>query len=81
MHLVDRAENILGRFIVQPELTDGRIVLIGHSLGGLVIKQLFRTLEMKARARLPRACSTGLTKSRSWRRPILARIWRYGAIG
>jgi len=49
MHLVDRAENILGRFLTQPELKDGRIILIGHSLGGLVIKQLFRTLDMEAR--------------------------------
>ena len=49
MHLVDRAENILGRILTQPELKDGRIILIGHSLGGLVIKQLFRTLEMEAR--------------------------------
>jgi pimeloyl-ACP methyl ester carboxylesterase len=49
MHLVDRAENILGRFVTQLELKDGRIILIGHSLGGLVIKQLFRTLEMEAR--------------------------------
>ncbi len=48
MHLVDRAENILGRLITQPELRDGRIILIGHSLGGLVIKQLFRTLDMEA---------------------------------
>jgi len=49
MHLVDRAKNILGRFLTQPELKNGRITLIGHSLGGLVIKQLFRTLEMEAR--------------------------------
>jgi len=49
MHLVDRAENILGRFLTQPELKDGGIILIGHRLGGLVIKQLFRTLEMEAR--------------------------------
>jgi pimeloyl-ACP methyl ester carboxylesterase len=49
MHLVDRAENILGRLLTRPELTTGRIILIGHSLGGLVIKQLFRTLEMEAR--------------------------------
>src|SRR5258708_36123377 len=48
MHLVDRAENILGRFLTQPELKNGRIILIGHSLGGLVIKQLFGTLEMEA---------------------------------
>src|SRR5260370_41842979 len=49
MHLVDRAENILGRLLTQPELKNARIILIGHSLGGLVIKQLFRTLEMEAR--------------------------------
>jgi hypothetical protein len=49
MHLVDRAENILGRLLTRPELRTGRIILIGHSLGGLVIKQLFRTLEMEAR--------------------------------
>src|SRR6266446_5033723 len=49
MHLVDLAENILGRFLTQPELKNGRIILIGHSLGDLVIKQLFRTLEMEAR--------------------------------
>jgi hypothetical protein len=49
MHLVDRAENILGRLLTRAELRTGRIILIGHSLGGLVIKQLFRTLEMEAR--------------------------------
>lgn len=49
MHLVDRAENILGRLLTQTDLRTGRIILIGHSLGGLVIKQLFRTLEMEAR--------------------------------
>jgi esterase/lipase superfamily enzyme len=49
MHLVDRAENILGRLLTQPELRTGRIILISHSLGGLVIKQLLRTLEMEAR--------------------------------
>ncbi|WP_232630873.1 tetratricopeptide repeat protein [Methylobacterium sp. Leaf118] len=48
LHLVDRAENILGRLLTRPELRDGRIVLIGHSLGGLVIKQLFRMLEREA---------------------------------
>ncbi len=48
MHLVDRAENILGRLRTEPALSDGRIILIGHSLGGLVIKQLCRTLDVQA---------------------------------
>jgi pimeloyl-ACP methyl ester carboxylesterase len=49
MHLVDRAENILGLLLNRAELRTGRIILIGHSLGGLVIKQLLRTLESEAK--------------------------------
>ena len=49
MGLLDRGENILGRLINEPKLKDGRIILIGHSLGGLVIKQLLQILEMEAR--------------------------------
>src|SRR5882724_2067117 len=49
MGLVDRAENILGRLINEPRLKDGRIILIGHSFGGLVIKQLLQILELEAR--------------------------------
>ena len=49
MHLVDRAENILGSLLAREEFRQGRIILIGHSLGGLVIKQLLRTLESEAK--------------------------------
>jgi pimeloyl-ACP methyl ester carboxylesterase len=49
MGLYDRAENILGRLIKEPKLESGRIILIGHSLGGLVIKQLFQILEREAK--------------------------------
>ena len=35
MHLVSRATNILGELYGEPEFRDGRIILIGHSLGGL----------------------------------------------
>jgi hypothetical protein len=49
MGLHDRAENILGRLINEPRLKDGRIILVGHSFGGLVIKQLLQVLEMEAK--------------------------------
>jgi pimeloyl-ACP methyl ester carboxylesterase len=34
MHLTDRATNVLARLLVEPALTNGALVLIGHSLGG-----------------------------------------------
>ena len=43
MHLVDRAENLLAVFLAEEVLQRGEITLIGHSLGGLVIKQMMRT--------------------------------------
>ena len=49
MHLVDRAENILARLLSCSELSEGSIILIGHSLGGLVIKQSLRVLESEAK--------------------------------
>jgi pimeloyl-ACP methyl ester carboxylesterase len=49
MHLIDRATSLLARFSVEPDLQQGPIILIGHSLGGLVIKQLLRTAESEAR--------------------------------
>lgn len=45
MHLVDRATNVLERILLEPKLQKGPIILIGHSFGGLVIKQLLRTAE------------------------------------
>ena len=51
MHLTDRATSLLERLLVEPELRDGPLILIGHSFGGLVIKQLLRTAESDARIR------------------------------
>lgn len=49
MHLIDRATNVLMRILTEPRLQSGEIILIGHSFGGLVIKQLLRTAESMAR--------------------------------
>lgn len=48
MPLPDRAENILARLMAEPRLSKGYIVFIGHSLGGLVIKQLLRSADREA---------------------------------
>jgi pimeloyl-ACP methyl ester carboxylesterase len=49
MHFTDRATNVLGDLLNEPGLANGAFVLIGHSLGGLVIKQILRTAESEAR--------------------------------
>jgi tetratricopeptide (TPR) repeat protein len=51
MHLTDRATNILARLLAEPALREGSLILIGHRLGGLVIKQLLRTAGGEARHR------------------------------
>jgi len=48
MHLVDRGSNILARILGEQGLETGEITLIGHSLGGLVIKELLRTADSDA---------------------------------
>ena len=45
MHLPDRATNVLKRIIIEPGLGSGELIFIGHSMGGLVIKQMLRTAE------------------------------------
>jgi pimeloyl-ACP methyl ester carboxylesterase len=45
MHLTDRATNVLERLIAERKLQCGEIILVGHSLGGLLIKQLLRTAD------------------------------------
>lgn len=50
-NIVDVAENILGRILTEPALADGSLIFIGHSLGGLVIKQLLRTAANEAHSR------------------------------
>ncbi|CZF83354.1 esterase/lipase family protein [Grimontia marina] len=42
MHLVRRGSNIFELLLTIPELKSGEIILVGHSFGGLVIKQLLR---------------------------------------
>lgn len=48
MHLPDRAENILPLLLAEHRLSEGNLILVGHSLGGLVIKQLLRSAQRDA---------------------------------
>jgi pimeloyl-ACP methyl ester carboxylesterase len=48
MHLTDRATNLLERILAEPKLQSGELILIGHSLGGVLIKQLLRTADSMA---------------------------------
>jgi len=48
MHLPDQATNILARVLAEQALARGSLILIGHSLGGLIIKQLLRTADSTA---------------------------------
>jgi pimeloyl-ACP methyl ester carboxylesterase len=42
MDLADRAANVLSLLQVEPDLQKGELIFVGHSLGGLVIKQVLR---------------------------------------
>ena len=42
MALGDRAESVLSLLLIEADLQEGELIFIGHSLGGLVIKQLLR---------------------------------------
>lgn len=48
MHFADQATSILARLRVEPVLERGALIFIGHSLGGLLIKQLLRTADSTA---------------------------------
>jgi hypothetical protein len=48
MHLIDRASNVLHLILVNPDLQQGQLTLIGHSFGGLLIKQMLRIGEAEA---------------------------------
>ena len=48
MELSDRGENIFKRLLNEPGLGDGDIYFVGHSLGGLVIKQALRKAAAEA---------------------------------
>jgi pimeloyl-ACP methyl ester carboxylesterase len=49
LHFTDQATGILMTLLTEPALASGPLILIGHSLGGLIIKQLLRTAESVAR--------------------------------
>jgi hypothetical protein len=51
MHLSDRATSVLACLLAERALQKGPLILIGHSLGGLVIKQLLHTAESEGRNR------------------------------
>ncbi len=48
MAIQDRASNILERLLATQQLMETEIALIGHSMGGLIIKQMLRTAESLA---------------------------------
>ncbi|MCS6211447.1 alpha/beta fold hydrolase [Shewanella baltica] len=41
MHFTDRSKDILHRLNQEPLFRDGEIIFVGHSMGGLMIKQMF----------------------------------------
>ncbi len=49
MHWADQASSILARLLAEPALAHGPLIFIGHSLGGLMVKQLLRTADSTAR--------------------------------
>lgn len=49
MHFTDQATNILARLLAEPALARGSLIFVGHSLGGLLVKQLLRTGDSMAR--------------------------------
>lgn len=48
MAVQDRAANILPRLLAEPELAKGNIVLVGHSMGGVLIKEILRLADRQA---------------------------------
>ncbi len=51
MHPVDHASAILARLYIEPALATGDLYLVGHSLGGLIIKMMMRRAEMNDKSR------------------------------
>jgi len=49
MHLPDRANNLFNRLLLEDDLATSELILIGHSLGGLLIKAMLRRAEAQAR--------------------------------
>lgn len=51
MHFTDRSTNILELLLSESELKSGEIILVGHSMGGLIIKQLLITANSMSNSR------------------------------
>ena len=51
MHPTDLASNVLNRLLVDTRLGDGELILIGHSLGGLIIKMMLRKAQAEKNRR------------------------------
>ncbi|MEZ5938621.1 MAG: hypothetical protein R3C52_10435 [Hyphomonadaceae bacterium] len=48
MALTDRAANVLSLLLDETDLTHGSLILVGYSLGGLVIEQILRDAQSKS---------------------------------
>ncbi len=51
MHPTDLASNVLNGLLVDTRLGDGELILLGHSLGGLVIKLMLRKADAEKKCR------------------------------
>jgi tetratricopeptide (TPR) repeat protein/pimeloyl-ACP methyl ester carboxylesterase len=51
MHPTDLASNVLNSLLVDTRLGDGELILIGHSLGGLIIKMMLRKAQAEKNRR------------------------------
>ena len=50
LHISDRAQNILQRIYTDSRLSNGRIALLGHSMGGLLIKNMLQIADTVSRS-------------------------------
>lgn len=51
MHPTDIAKNLLHRLLIEPPLKEGQLILVGHSLGGLIIKMMLRRAQSERNLR------------------------------
>jgi pimeloyl-ACP methyl ester carboxylesterase len=51
MYLIDRAAHVFELILANRDLQQGQIIFVGHSLGGLVIKELLRKASDEAQSR------------------------------
>jgi pimeloyl-ACP methyl ester carboxylesterase len=48
--ILDRGNSILNRLMLEPDLRSGTIVIVGHSMGGLIAKQILQSAETIGRS-------------------------------